>query len=106
MGLDVVEIVLECEEQFQVTLEDWKLERTTTVGDLFELICEELKLPYGPDAPRPKQLVPVLLKAVPSNGWDRETVWARLVAIIVNQLQVDANDVKYSADFGRDLRAD
>lgn len=106
MGLDVVELVLECEAQFQVKLEDWKLERMTTVGDLFELICEELKLAHGPDAPRPKQLVPVLLKAIPIGGWDRETVWARLVSIVVNQLRVDENEVRYAADFGRDLGAD
>ena len=52
MGLDVVELVLECEDAFAILLEDSRLEQMSTVGDLFELICVQLGLPPGEDQPR------------------------------------------------------
>ncbi len=106
MGLDVVELVLECEKEFDVKLEDWRLERMKTVGDLFELICEQLQLPWGPDVPRPvgRTLIPRL--GTSKEGWDREAVWSKLVQIVTDQLQVESNEVKYFASFNDDLRAD
>jgi acyl carrier protein len=106
MGLDVVELVLECEKEFDVKLEDWRLGQMRTVGDLFELICEQLQLPWGPDVPRPvgRTLIPRL--SMPKEGWDRETVWTKLVQIVTDQLQVDSNEVKYFASFSDDLKAD
>jgi hypothetical protein len=47
MGLDIVEVVMRCEEIFDVRLEPIRLEQMRTVGDLFELICEQLNLPCG-----------------------------------------------------------
>jgi acyl carrier protein len=106
MGLDVVELVMQCEEKFEVKLEDWRLERMQTVGDLFELICEQLQLRWGPDVPRPvgRTFIPRLSK--PEEGWDRDAVWTRLVQVVVDQLQVDVDEVKYSASFQNDLGAD
>jgi acyl carrier protein len=53
MGLDTVELVLRCEEEFHIQLEDWKLGQMRTAGDLFELICEQLQLPFGSHEPTP-----------------------------------------------------
>jgi len=106
MGLDIVELVLECEKEFDVKLEDWRLERMKTVGDLFELICEQLQLPWGPDVPRPvgRTLMPRL--GMSKEAWDRDAVWAKLVQIVTDQLQVGADEVRYFASFQNDLGAD
>src|ERR1700753_3018570 len=98
MGLDIVELVLECEKEFDVKLEDWRLERMQTVGDLFELICEQLQLPWGPDAPRPpvgRTLIP--RSSAPKEGWDRDAVWTKLVQVVTDQLAVEPDEVKYFA---------
>ena len=44
MGLDTVELVMRCEEVFAIDLPDHKLSHIRTVGDLYVLICDELKL--------------------------------------------------------------
>jgi acyl carrier protein len=106
MGLDVVELVLRCEEDFGVGLENDRLERVRTVGDLFELICEELKLPSGPDAPRPNRRTFIPLATEPTDSWNRESVWFKLVQICTDQLQVDEEDITYHASFLDDLGAD
>jgi acyl carrier protein len=106
MGLDVVELTLRCEEEFDVALENDRLERVRTVGDLFELICEKLGLPCGPDALRPIRRTFVPLATGPSEAWTRDSVWIKLVQIIIDQLQVDEEDVTYHASFLDDLGAD
>jgi len=106
MGLDVVELVISCEEAFKIELEDWRLGQMRTVGDLYELICEQLKLPFGPQELRPTTTPPIPLVAVPPEGWNRETVWSKVVQICVDQLQVKPEEVAYFADFGEDLKAD
>jgi acyl carrier protein len=106
MGLDVVELTLRCEEEFDVALENDRLERVRTVGDLFELICEKLGLPFGPDAPRPLRRAFIPPATEPSEGWSRDSVWFKHVQIIIEQLQVDEADVTYHASFLDDLGAD
>jgi hypothetical protein len=109
MGLDIVELVLECEESFAIKLENSKLERMRTVGDLFELICGQLGLPFGSDSVRPMDVPEILSRrsiVKPKDGWTREAVWKTLVVVVVNQLQVDWNDVRYHTDFQEDLGAD
>jgi acyl carrier protein len=105
MGLDVVELVMQCEESFDVKLETDRLESMRTVGDLFELIREQLDLPAGSDAPRPatRTIIPL---ARQDEGWTRDAVWFKLVQICVDQLQVEPDEVTYSASFGDDLGAD
>ena len=106
MGLDIVEIVLRCEEEFDVQLEDWRLGQMRTVGDLFELICEQLKLQFGKDAPFPKTDIsdPGLLS--PVGDWTRDTVWSKVVSICVDQQQVDVSEVRYDSKFLEDLGVD
>jgi acyl carrier protein len=106
MGLDVVELVMRCEEEFGVELENDRLEGVRTVGDLFEIICDEVKLPSGPNVPRPaqRQLIPVA--AAPKEGLTRDPVWLKLVEIIAEELQIDPDEMKYEASFDDDLGAD
>jgi acyl carrier protein len=106
MGLDVVELVLRCEAEFNVTLENDRLERVRTVGDIFELICEKLELPCGPDAPRPIRRTFIPLATGPKDGWTRNSVWFKLVQICSDHLQVDEDEITYHASFLEDLRAD
>jgi acyl carrier protein len=106
MGLDVVELVLRCEEKFDIRLEDSRLESTRTVGDLFELICEQLNLPHGSQVPPPAMRAVIPRVIVPSEGWTRDTVWSKVVQICVDQLQIEPDDVTYSANFVKDLGAD
>ncbi len=88
MGLDVVEIVLQCEETFEIKLEDWRLEQMHTVGDLFELSCQQLGLPFGPQEPRPttRAFIPLAISSQsPPEGWNRQSVWRRsLQYVLIN----------------------
>jgi len=108
LGLDTVELVMRCEEEFGVDLPDADLEHVRTVGDLYRLICEQ------------KGFVP-LDNPGPATGFDRlprgtlnlatviwspEDIWATLVAIFVDQLQVDVDEVTYVARIHDDLRCD
>jgi acyl carrier protein len=106
MGLDIVEVVMRCEESFDVRLETVRLEQMRTVGDLFELICERLKLPSGSPVRTPTDGATLPLIAIPAGGWSRENVWLKLVHICVDQLQVEADEVRYEASFVDDLGAD
>ena len=106
MGLDVVEVVLQCEETFEIELEDWRLEQMRTVGDLYELICQQLGLPFGPQELRPTTRAFIPLDVSPPKGWDRQSVWEKVVEICVGQLAVNPEEVVYSAAFGEDLKAD
>ena len=107
MALDVVELVIRCEEAFGVGLEDrHQLDPTRTVGELFEFICDRLNVPPSPD-----QLQPVNRSASPRpiatmDGWTREAVWFELVRICVDQFQVAADQVTYTARFVDDLGAE
>jgi acyl carrier protein len=49
MGLDVVELVMRCEEVFAIELRDEDMERVQTVGDLYTAVCNELKLTPHPN---------------------------------------------------------
>lgn len=106
MGLDVVEIVLRCEEEFGVELENDSLEGMQTVGDLFELIREQLNLPAATDVPRPAQRLLVPIAIAPKEELTRDPVWQKLVEILTDQLQVEPDKITYAASFGDDLVAD
>jgi acyl carrier protein len=108
MGLDVVELVMQTEEVFGISLPTHKLERMQTVGDLYTLVCTELALtPRPPPPPDTGYVHPFRKSSKPLKiQWTPEDVWATLVAIIIDQLQVDREEVLYDAYFQRDLGAD
>jgi hypothetical protein len=106
MGLDIVELVMRCEEEFEVQLEDWKLGQMRTVGDLFEIICEQLRLPFGKDTPTPKISDEIPFAGAPLSSWTRDAVWSKLVELCVDQLGLKRDEVQYMAKFMDDLGVD
>ncbi len=108
MGLDIVEVVMRCEETFAITLLDEKMERVQTVGDLYFYICEALAiapLDHPAQPTGPLRLYLARPGPIPKN-WTPENVWATLVAVVTDQLQVDEAEVTCDASFSRDLGAD
>ena len=106
MGLDIVEVVMRCEEAFDVRLEPIRLKQMRTVGDLFELVCERLNLPGGAPMRETIAGATLPLSAIPAGGWSKDNVWTKLVQICVDQLQVESDQVNYAARFVDDLGAD
>lgn len=47
-SLDVAEVVLECEKEFQITIPDESIEDVTTVQQLLDVICASL-VPFNSD---------------------------------------------------------
>lgn len=106
MGLDTVELVMRCEEVFAIDLPDHKLSHVHTVGDLYDLICIELKLT---PCTHPKQdtgfdRLPRGTLNLMTIHWNPEDVWATVVAIFVDQLCLKPEEVTYVARIGEDLR--
>jgi acyl carrier protein len=106
MGLDVVELVMRCEESFGISLENDRLESMRTVGDLFELICSQLAAPPSSDERQPANKARDLQAIATEEGWTRDAIWSELVRICVDQLQVTPDKITYSASFVDDLGAD
>jgi len=108
VGLDVVELVMRCEEDFGVTIADADAEQVRTVGDLYLLICRQLGIEAakgpltGMGSSRP---VFGSLRPPPEIA-DGDEVWAALVRIVVDQLQVEESEVKFDARIQDDLGAD
>ena len=108
MGLDAVELVMRCEEVFEVDLPDHKIGQVRTVGDLYIVICNELglvpcensKVDTGFDRLQRGTL------NLTTTQWNPEDVWATLVAVFVDQLCLDPEEVTYVARIGEDLRVD
>jgi hypothetical protein len=76
---------------------------------LYELICSKLHLPHSTTHPtgigRP-QLIRKLQVTPRLAPWTHEDVWATLVAIFVEQMQLDPAEVRYAARITTDLRVD
>jgi acyl carrier protein len=106
LGLDIVEVVLRCEESFEVKLDPARLDQMRTVGDLFEIVCGGLNIPGGSAMPSPTGESTLTRTAVPAERWTRDKVWLKLVHICVDQLQVNPEEVTYAASFVEDLGAD
>jgi acyl carrier protein len=108
MGLDLVEIVLRCEETFAIVLPDDQMERVQTVGDLYGYVCQALKvtpLENPALAAIPTQILAPRSYPV-GKVWTPEDVWKTLVFVVTDQLQIDAADVTYHASFQNDLGCD
>ena len=135
MGLDVVEVFMRTEEVFGFSIPDAEAGSARTVGALYELVCLRLGLPpssapllgcgtaaslkpFRPEhtfvwkapwrvtPPPAAPLRPELACDPPHGAWNREDVWATLAALIVDQLGIEPEEVRYDARWGEDLRAD
>ncbi len=85
MGLDLVEMVVRIEKDFDVTLRDDELVHVTTVGSLHDLLLA--KLHVSPSVPR------------------AEAIWRELQAIVVTELGVPPEAVTPTARLYEDLGA-
>jgi hypothetical protein len=110
LGLDVVELVIRCEDVFEIDLRDEDMERVHTVGDLYTAICKELKFApcIAPKLETGRNRLPRKVLNLEPYVWNAEDTWATLVAIFVDQLAVEEEEeeVVPSADIANDLRAD
>ncbi len=122
MGLDLVEVVMRTEEVFGISLPDEECSLVRTVGDLYRLVLEKLDLCYSPPiaeesgaaGDRPTSLRHHYAATanqsdsshVPSPTWTAADVWRTLKALLQDQLQVDASEIKEQSSFAEDLGAD
>ena len=109
MGLDLVELVLRTEEVFSVDLPDEECELIRTVGDLYKLILDKLKLPYMPSSDIETQSLGTaraLIGTMRLSPWTTPDVWLTLKAIIHDQLGIKASSIIESATFLDDLGCD
>ena len=107
MSLDVVELVVRCEEEFGIGLDSPLLESTRTVGDLFEVICAQLNVPPDPDTLQPvnSPFIPRAVAVADADEFTRSEVWAKLVKLCVDQFEVTPDKITYSTSLV-DLGAD
>jgi acyl carrier protein len=107
MGLDIVEIVMQTEEDFGITIDDSDAEQVQTIGNLYNLVC---KLRNVTPHPNPDQLTfthhPARMFGTIPNTQSPEDIWIKLVDLIQDQLQVDREDIRCNASFQNDLGAD
>jgi hypothetical protein len=94
MGLDVVELILRCEELFAITLADDELTRIRTVGEFYTLNCRELNV-----IPDTRSKLPPPEPQV----WTPSLVWAYVVAIVVDQQGLKPERIQPHAEIVRDL---
>jgi hypothetical protein len=108
MGFDIVELVMCCEEVFAEDLPIEELSSVTTVGDLYQVICRKLNLEpvqHPTAATGISRLAKGTLNITPI-VWNAEDVWATLVAVFVDQLQIDSDKVRYATRIGHFLGRD
>ena len=121
MGLDTVEIVLRTEEVFGVSLPDEECGKIVTVGDLYRAVLQKLDLPYIPtsqieaDELGIARYTPTIRRFLhktiefpiepdpAATPWTAPDVWLTLQAIIMDQLQAEATEVREEVTFLHDL---
>jgi acyl carrier protein len=121
MGLDAVELVIRAEEFFAINIGDEEAASVRTVGDFYNLICGKLNLPplqspvtsvNLPVVTEKEKVFLFLQKHTPLPAppevlpWTSQSVWDSLIAVIVDHLCLDPNEVVYDARFTEDLRVD
>ena len=109
MGMDTVELVMRAEEVFAIDLPDDECASVRTVGDLYRLVLRKLQIPHSATDPVPQlgsgrcRLTDQFPGLLP---WTPEDVWATLVEIILDQLQVNREEITEHATFLDDLGCD
>jgi len=121
MGLDAVEIVLRTEELFVITFTDDEAAAVRTVGDFYQLICSKLHVTPLPSPVTSAELRTIthkektlwfLSKNTPLPAppevlpWSPQSVWDALVAVFVDQMCLDPEEILYHARINQDLGID
>lgn len=86
MGLDLVELVLEVEDEFGISFPDDRYSRIGTAGEMCLALVEETRLQRG-------------------ETLDPNETFGRLCAVICEVLHVSPEKITWDSDFIRDLRA-
>jgi len=86
MGLDVVELVLEVEDEFGVSFPDDRYSHLATVGEMCLAVVDEVRVQKG-------------------EILDVNETFERLRVVICEVLHVSPQKVAWDSDFIRDLRA-
>lgn len=81
MGLEIVEVIMRLEEEFDIEIPDEDAERLTTVGQIADYVAEKLMLPED----------------------QRERHWNRVQAIVVDEANVPAEQVHRETRLVEDL---
>ena len=86
MGLDIVELIMEVEQTFDVSIGNADVEQARTVGQLFDVVCAQVA------------------QRDPTVGTDRTgPLWERYLAVIESELGIARDQLRPDADFIRDL---
>lgn len=88
MGLEIVEVIMRVEEEFDIEIPDEEAETLNTVGLLYQ--CVLSKLADKAAATGLSQLVP-------------QEVWDALLIMLANELSVPLAKLTKDTDFVRDL---
>ncbi|MGI4758961.1 MAG: acyl carrier protein [Janthinobacterium lividum] len=118
MGLDAVEIVLRAEELYPISITDEEAGSVHTVGDFYEVICAKLNVEALPVPATPAE-PPVITKYEKSFWfmqthtplpappavlpWSPQSIWDCLVAIFVDRMTMEPEEIRYAASIRRDL---
>jgi acyl carrier protein len=89
VGLDVVELIMELENEFGIELPAYRIAQVRTVGALFQCVQAELEAPEGPNG-----------------GAFAGPAWERYLTVVARELGVDRLGLHPEARFVDDLHAD
>ena len=92
MGLDSVELILEAEEAFGISLADDEMVKTLTVGQFYEAIMREL--------PSPEKKFCLSAEVA---DHDRNEVWESVRILVADQLGVELEKITKESRFVADL---
>lgn len=88
MGLEIVEVIMRVEEEFDIEILDEEAETLNTVGRLYECVLQKLK---------------VKASATASGQPAPQEVWDALRAALADELSVPIEKLTAETDFVRDL---
>ncbi|HXM17859.1 MAG TPA: hypothetical protein VN934_03510 [Candidatus Tumulicola sp.] len=91
MGLDMLELIMGIEEEFQIDIDDEKTAELLTVGDLYNLIVSELDNAH---------------RLGRGKSWTKEEAWEAMCRVIVAQIGVKRAEINSEARIVADLGVD
>ena len=100
MGLELVEILMETEEVFGISLPDDEAGQLATPGDLCDAVLRELRIRQSGAGPG-RCVADNAEEARPA--WTEEAVWAEIQRIVDGQVGIGADAIRRDAHFVRDL---